>query len=99
MAASNTPASKSRLYADPREDWLALRKEEIIDPARPIVDPHHHLWDRGGQRYLIEEMAQDIACGHNIIATGYVEAPSMDRAGGAQALPTVREAEFAHGAR
>jgi len=44
--ASNLPASKSGLYADPREDWLALHQEKIIDPARPIVDPHHHLWDR-----------------------------------------------------
>ena len=50
MAASNTPASKSGLYADPREDWLARRKEEVLDPPRPIVDPHHHLWDRGGSR-------------------------------------------------
>jgi len=69
MAASTTPASKSGLYADPREDWLAQRKEEILDSSRPIVDPHHHLWDRGGQRYMIEEMAADIASGHNIIAT------------------------------
>ncbi len=61
MAASNAPASKSGLYADPREDWLAQRKEEILDSSRPIVDPHHHLWDRGGQRYMIEEMAADIA--------------------------------------
>ena len=98
MAASNTPASKSGLYADPREDWLALRKEEVIDPARPIVDPHHHLCDRGGQRYLIEEMAQDIACGHNIIATVYVEARSMYRAGGPEALRPVGEVEFANGA-
>jgi len=52
MAASDASASKSGLYADPRQDWLALRKEEVIDPARPIVDPHHHLWDRGGQRDL-----------------------------------------------
>src|SRR5258708_21898084 len=98
MAASNTPASKSGLYADPREDWLALRKEEVIDPARPIVDPHHHLWDRGGQRYLIEEMAQDIASGHNIIATVYVEARSMYRAGGPEALRPLGAAGFANGA-
>jgi len=45
--ASTAPAAKSGLYADPREDWLALRKEETIDPTRPIIDPHHHLWDRG----------------------------------------------------
>src|SRR6202022_3862443 len=98
MAASDAPASKSGLYADPRQDWLALRKEEVIDPARPIVDPHHHLWDRGGQRYLIEEMAADIASGHNIVATVYVEARSMYRAGGPEPSRPVGEVEFANGA-
>src|SRR3954453_15082549 len=96
--ASNAPATKSGLYADPREDWLALRKEEILDPARPIVDPHHHLWDRGGQRYLIEELAADVGSGHNVIATVYVEARSMYRAGGPEPLRAVGEVEFANGA-
>src|SRR5260370_41224501 len=98
MAASHAAASKSGLYADPREDWLALRKEEVIDPKRPIVDPHHHLWDRGGQCYMIEEMAADMASGHNIVATVYVEARSMYRAGGPEALRPVGEVEFANGA-
>ncbi len=98
MAASNAPALKSGLYADPREDWLALRSEEIIDPSRPIVDPHHHLWDRGGQRYLIDDLAADIASGHNVVATVYVEARSMYRAGGPEALRPVGEVEFANGA-
>src|SRR3979490_1427684 len=80
MTVSTAPASKSGLYADPREDWLAQLTEEIIDPKRPIVDPHHHLWDRGGLRYMIEEMAADIASGHNIIATVYVDCRSMYRA-------------------
>jgi predicted TIM-barrel fold metal-dependent hydrolase len=97
MAASNTPASKSGLYADPREDWLAQRTEEVLDPTRPIVDPHHHLWDRGGQRYLIEEMVADIASGHNIIATVYVEARSMYRAGVPEPLRPVGEVEFVNG--
>ena len=79
MAASTAPASQSGLYADPREDWLAQYSEEIIDPARPIVDPHHHLWDRGGLRYMIEDMVDDIASGHNIIATVYVDCRSMYR--------------------
>jgi predicted TIM-barrel fold metal-dependent hydrolase len=97
MAPSNAPASKSGLYADPREDWLALRSEDIIDPARPIVDPHHHLWDRGGQRYLIEEIAADIASGHNIVATVYVDCRSMYRASGPEAFRPVGEVEFANG--
>jgi predicted TIM-barrel fold metal-dependent hydrolase len=96
--ASTLPTTKSGLYADPREDWLAVHKEEVIDPARPIVDPHHHLWDRGGQRYLIEEIVADIGSGHNIIATVYVEARSMYRAGGPEPLRPVGEVEFANGA-
>ena len=96
--ASTLPNTKSGLYADPRQDWLAQYTEEVIDPKRPIVDPHHHLWDRGGQRYLIEELAADIASGHNIIATVYVEARSMYRAGGAEEMRPVGEVEFAGGA-
>jgi predicted TIM-barrel fold metal-dependent hydrolase len=97
MAASTLPASASGLYADPRADWLALREEEVLDPARPIVDPHHHLWDRGGQRYLIEDITSDIASGHNVVATVYVEARSMYRAGGPEAFRPVGEVEFANG--
>ncbi len=97
MIASSAPVSKSGLYADPREDWLALHSEEILDRSQPIVDPHHHLWDRGGQRYLIEEMAADIASGHNVIATVYVDCRSMYRASGPDAFRPVGEVEFANG--
>ncbi|MFL6838853.1 MAG: amidohydrolase family protein, partial [Bradyrhizobium sp.] len=97
MAASTAPASKSGLYADPREDWLAQNTEEVIDPARPIVDPHHHLWDRGGLRYMIEDMAADVASGHNVIATVYVDCRSMYRSNGPEAFRPVGEVEFANG--
>jgi hypothetical protein len=30
--------------------WLALRTEDVIDATRPIVDPHHHIWDRPHHR-------------------------------------------------
>jgi predicted TIM-barrel fold metal-dependent hydrolase len=97
MAASTAPASSSGLYADPREDWLAQHTEEIIDPSRPIVDPHHHLWDRGGLRYMLEDMVDDIASGHNIIATVYVDCRSMYRKNGPEAFRPVGEVEFANG--
>src|SRR4051794_29973867 len=96
MAASGLPANTSGLFVEPREDWLALHREEIIDPSRPIVDPHHHLWNRG-HRYLIEEMAADIASGHNVIATVYVDCRSMYRAHGPEAFRPVGEVEFANG--
>jgi predicted TIM-barrel fold metal-dependent hydrolase len=95
--ASPVTISNSGLFADPRQDWLALHTEDILDPARPIVDPHHHLWDRGGQRYLIEEMAADIATGHNVVATVYVDCRSMYRAQGPEAFRPVGEVEFANG--
>ena len=98
MAASTLPSTKSGLYADPRPDWLALREEDVLDPARPIVDPHHHLWDRGGQRYLIDDITSDIASGHHVIATVYVEARSMYRAKGPDAFRPVGEVQFANGA-
>ena len=97
MVSGNAAASKSGLYADPREDWLAQTTEDIIDPKRPIVDPHHHLWDRGGLRYMIEEMSDDIASGHNIVATVYVDCRSMYRASGPEAFRPVGEVEFANG--
>src|SRR5215471_5715664 len=96
-STGTAPASKSGLYADPREDWLALHTEDVLDPARRIVDPHHHLWDRGGQRYMIEEMAADISTGHNIVATVYVDCRSMYRAHGPEAFRPVGEIEFANG--
>jgi len=98
MVASTLPSAKTGLYADPRPDWLAQRKEEVLDPARMIVDPHHHLWDRGGQRYLLDEITTDIASGHNVVATVYVEARSMYRASGPEAFRPVGEVEFANGA-
>jgi predicted TIM-barrel fold metal-dependent hydrolase len=97
MAVSTAPASKSGLYADPRDGWLAQHTEEIIDPARPIVDPHHHLWDRGGLRYMIEDMVDDVASGHNVLATVYVDCRSMYRASGPEAFRPVGEVEFANG--
>jgi hypothetical protein len=46
-------------YGDPA--WWAQRKEDILEPALEIVDPHHHLWDRGGHRYLLDQLLADTA--------------------------------------
>ena len=97
MVSSNVVVPKSGLYAEPRADWLALYQEDIIDPARRIIDAHHHLWDRQGGRYLLEELTDDIASGHNIVATVYVDCRSMYRASGPEALKPVGEVEFANG--
>ena len=78
-------------------NWLDLVQEEIIEPERPIIDPHHHLWDRGGNRYLIDELVADTGSGHNIVSTVFIECFSMHRAGGPEALRPVGETEFVQG--
>jgi predicted TIM-barrel fold metal-dependent hydrolase len=80
-----------------RGDWLERRKESIIEPELPIVDPHHHLWQRPGWRYLLEDLLLDTSSGHNIIATVYMEARSMYRDQGPEGMRPVGETEFANG--
>ncbi|MDJ0387954.1 amidohydrolase family protein [Roseomonas sp. E05] len=80
-----------------RPDWLALRQEAPLDPAQPIIDPHHHLWDVVHPRYLLDELLADLRGGHNILATVFVECRSMHRAEGAEALRPVGETAFVAG--
>src|SRR4051812_26332832 len=56
----------------PNPAWLDLITEAIIDPALPIIDPHHHLWERDGQPYFLDELLADTGTGHNIVATVYL---------------------------
>ena len=84
-------------YLPVRQDWLDRHKEPILEPELPIVDPHHHLWDRRGWRYLLDELLADAGSGHNIVATVYVQARSMLRASGPQELRPVGETEFVNG--
>ncbi len=85
-------------HAPVRADWLALRREEPLDPGLPIIDAHHHLWDRpGGQRYLFDELRADITSGHDVRATVFVQSRSMYRADGPDELKPIGEVEFANG--
>lgn len=84
-------------YIAVRPDWLATTPEEALDPAQPIIDPHHHLWDRPGWRYLLDEMLADIASGHDIRATVLVQARAFHRADGPEELRPVGETQFAAG--
>ena len=71
--------------------------EEVLDPTRPICDPHHHLWDHPGRRYLLDDLLADTGSGHNVVSTVFVECMSMYRAGGAAELRPVGETEFVNG--
>jgi predicted TIM-barrel fold metal-dependent hydrolase len=91
--AVNAPPSPP--YPDPA--WLALRREEIIEPGLEIVDPHHHLWDRPGHRFLLSELLADANSGHNITQTVFIECGSMYRADGPVEMKPVGETEFVNG--
>src|SRR5271167_626554 len=79
------------------EAWLAQRQEEILEPAIPIIDPHHHLWTRPGNVYLFPELLADLSGGHNIRATVFEECHSMYRADGPEELRSLGETEFVTG--
>lgn len=80
-----------------RPEWLAATREEVLDPQQPIIDAHHHLLDRPGTRYLFDELLADLASGHDVRATVHVQARSMLRADGPEAMRPVGETEFANG--
>lgn len=80
-----------------RPDWLALRQEDILEAGLPIVDAHHHLWNRDGIAYLLPELLADIGTGHNIVATVFMECKAMYRKDASPAMRAVGEVEFANG--
>jgi L-fuconolactonase len=90
-----TETEKSILFAT-SDDWLGKVHEEIIDPGMPIIDPHHHLWDRGA-RYLLHELLDDTGSGHNVRSTVYLQCDSMYRKGGDPNLAPIGETEFVNG--
>ena len=76
------------------EAWLALRTEEAIDPDLPIIDPHHHLWERPNDTYLLEQVLRDTGSGHNVVKTVFLECSAMYRQEGPDELRPVGETEF-----
>ena len=83
--------------------WLDTVTEDILEPDRPIVDPHHHFWDRSttpwyrSERYLLHELLNDTGSGHDVRATVYIECRSMWAADGPEAMRPVGETEFVNG--
>jgi predicted TIM-barrel fold metal-dependent hydrolase len=97
-ATGEYPGLSYRNDAGLRE-WLGRRPSEAaLEPALPIIDPHHHFWDtphRG--RYFLPELLADIGGGHNIVATVFLECQAMYRRLGPAAMAPVGEVEFVNG--
>ena len=80
-----------------REDWLRLTEEPILEPGLPIVDPHHHLWQRAKDTYLLPELLADTGSGHDIRGTIFVQCGEMYRAAGPVEEQSLGETEFVTG--
>jgi predicted TIM-barrel fold metal-dependent hydrolase len=77
-----------------RPEWLARWREAPLDPARAIIDTHHHCMEFPGLRYLGDELLADIAdSGHNIVATVHVDARRGYFIDGPEGLRPVGETE------
>src|SRR6185369_657032 len=96
-----TPAPRPTQFGrihPPDEAWLAGNPPEaILEPDLPIIDTHHHLWDRGGHRYFLSDFLADAATGYNVVATVFLECHSMYRAAGPAEMRPVGETEFVAG--
>jgi len=78
------------------EAWYAQVKEDILEPERPIIDPHHHLWSGGGRSdYLLKDLWNDTASGHKILKTVFIECRTHYRETGPDYLKSLGETEFA----
>ena len=97
MSRAARPTGFGRIHA-PDGDWLVrAAPEPIVEPELPIVDTHHHLWERPDHRYLLHEFLDDVRTGHNVIASVFIECHSMYRATGPEEMRPVGETEFVAG--
>lgn len=80
--------------------------ELALDPKRPIIDPHLHLWEiqparrslQVPQRFLFPETLDTLSrSGHNITHTIFVECHAMYRQDGPPEFRPVGETEFING--
>src|SRR5579859_2356047 len=71
--------------------------EAPLDPDLEICDPHHHLFERPESVYLLDDLRADVASGHRIVSTVYIECESEYRSGGPIAFAPVGETEWVAG--
>lgn len=71
--------------------------ETVLEPELPVCDPHHHLWDHYGNRYLLDDVLADTSGGHNIVSTVFVECAAEYRRDLSPEMAPVGEVEFVNG--
>jgi L-fuconolactonase len=78
-------------------DSVRTSDEVVIERHLPIIDPHHHMWPNG--RYGRADLEFDIARGHNVLSTIFVECGVSYRTTGPRHLMPVGETEWVRGQR
>lgn len=81
-------------YERNTQEWLDTVREDIVDPEREIVDPHHHLWSRPDWTYELDELWSDTGDGHRVTQTVFVECHSAYRSDGPEHLRPLGETEY-----
>ena len=71
--------------------------EAPLEPDLPICDPHHHLWRRPDNPYLLGDFLRDASGSHRIVSSVAVECGAMYRETGLVELRPVGETEFLEG--
>ena len=97
LRARHVSMTASPTHLPVRPDWLATSEEDPLEAGIPVIDAHHHLYDRPGMRYLLDEILRDLYGGHNLRATVFVQARAMLRADAPPSLQPLGETEFANG--
>lgn len=77
------------------DEWLALHVEDVLEPDLEIVDPHHHLWVRSDQSFLLDQLQRDTSSGHRVTKTVFIEASWDYRTDGPDHLRSLGETEAA----
>ncbi|MBU3737406.1 MAG: amidohydrolase [Rhodoferax sp.] len=90
----NTPADAPEDRSQRHARWLQQHQEPVIEPDLAVVDPHHHLWDREGERYDLASLQDESRSGHTLKASLYVECLNRYRADGPAPLRCVGETEW-----
>jgi|HubBroStandDraft_1064217.scaffolds.fasta_scaffold10728_3 L-fuconolactonase len=86
---------EQKAYPHPHvnDAWLARLREDVLEPDLPIIDAHHHLWERASGVYLLPQLKADVTAGHNVRGTVFIQCGYGFRADGPEEMRPVGETE------
>ncbi|MFT3800914.1 MAG: amidohydrolase family protein [Burkholderiaceae bacterium] len=74
--------------------WLDATIEPILRPELPIIDAHHHLWDRDYYPYELDRLLADFDSGHDVRASVFVQCRAKYHEHASETLAPVGETEY-----